>query len=267
MNAAYGFVVALRETIEAALVIGIVLGCLARIGRTGLKRYIWYGVVAAGLASVALAEISIALGGAMHGAAERVFESGMLLLAVAVLTSMIVWMQRQSRTIKADITARVAATVRGPALNLALLSFVMTFREGVETVILLRGAMAVGPSGGGLPGATLGMAAALAFALLFFRSAKRMDLRRFFTVSGYLMLIFAAGLLANWVDAMETAGILPAVLEPLWDTNRLIAGGGTAGSFLHALLGYDPRPSLSQVLVWGGYLAGFGSWYRRGINV
>src|SRR5512136_1237641 len=136
-----GIIIGLREGLEAALVVGIILGYLVKIGNSGLRRYVYGGTAGAFAASSALAGILFALGAEFAGPAEAAFEGFALILAVIVLTSMVFWMMKASKNISVQVQQRIDAYLNGSKLlGLVLLSFLVVFREGVETALLMFGA-------------------------------------------------------------------------------------------------------------------------------
>lgn len=247
--------VMLREGLEAALIVAILLGYLRKIGQSRHVRYVWSGVAAAAVASAALAALFRLLVGGFEGRAEAVFEGLVLLAAVAVLTSMILWMQSQARHIKGDLEQRVEhALSTGQLLGLFSLAFVAVLREGVESVLFLAAVFIVEPNAGAVVGALLGLLGAVLLAHLMFRASVRLDLRRFFFYTGLLLVLVAAGLLASGIHELQEAGVLPALAGPVWDTSAVLDEQSVAGSFLKALLGYHADPSLLEVLGWLAYV-------------
>lgn len=245
----------LREGIEAALIVAILLGYLRKIGQSHHARYVWGGVAAAVLASAALAVLFRLLFGGFEGRAEEIFEGVVMLTAVAVLTSMILWMQSQARHIKGQLERRLQhALSSGQLVGISSLAFVAVLREGVESILFLGAVFILEPSAGAMTGALIGLVGAIALAHLMFRASVRLDLHRFFFYTGLLLVLVAAGLLASGIHELQEAGVLPVFVEHVWNINGVIAEKGTVGSFLKALFGYNADPSLLEVLGWLAYM-------------
>jgi high-affinity iron transporter len=243
-----------REGLEAALIVGIVIGYLVKIGQTGQIRLAWAGVGAAALASALVAFGITAIGAKLEGRAEEIFEGTAMFLAVAVLTWMIFWMRSQARTLKASLEKDIQSAVSsGQAWGLFGLTFVAVFREGVETALLL-GASALAADGlSTLLGALLGLMLAAGLGWAIYASTVRLNLRLFFNVTSVLLLFFAAGLLAHGVHEYQEAGLLPMTIEHVWDINPLLNETSTVGEIFKALFGYNGNPSLLEVVSYVAY--------------
>ncbi|HWI51167.1 MAG TPA: FTR1 family protein [Symbiobacteriaceae bacterium] len=262
----YSFLITLREGLEAALIIGILAAYLVRVGRREGIRPVAAGVVLALVASLAGGLAVRMIIGGLKGAAMEVFEGGMMLLATAMLTYMIIWMQRQARHMKENLQGRLETALgSGSALALGTLAFTVVAREGLETVLFLAaGAGAAGSASAYVGGAVLGGVTAALLGLLLYRGTLRLNLRAFFTATGWLLIIFAAGMLANGFKELQEAGILPVVIGQVWDTYELLPDTTALGRMLGALLGYDAAPSLMQVAGYFGYLILAGAAFLAG---
>jgi high-affinity iron transporter len=245
------FIILFRETLEAALVIGIVLGYLVRSGQSEYRKSVYLGL-AAGVAASVLGALGFQLlAGGFSGRAEEIFEGITMLAGAILLTTLIVWMIRKSAK-SAELERKVANRIDGTRrAGLFLLVFFAVLREGIEAVIFLSAArFASGENN--LVGAGLGLAVAVVLGLLLFRGALRVNLRSFFT----------AGLMAGGVHELQEAGLIPIVLEQVWDINPSLVGdgypvlheNGLLGSLAKGLFGYNGNPSLIEVLVYVIYL-------------
>ncbi|MHB8917821.1 MAG: FTR1 family iron permease [Desulfocucumaceae bacterium] len=252
------FFITLREGLEAALIIGIILGYLHKTGQGQFNRQVYLGAAGAVLASVltAAAFESLLGGFEMH---EELFEGIFMLLAVGMLTPMIIWMHNNSRSIKSNLERQVRSAVAGSQIfGLAAISFLSVYREGVETVLFMKAAALNGGSWPAMAGGTLGILAAVVLAVLIFRGTARLNLGTFFRVTGIILVFFAAGLTAHGIHELQEAGVLPVLIEHLWNTNGIINEKGLAGSFLKSLVGYNGDPSLLEVIGWSLYMAAVG---------
>jgi high-affinity iron transporter len=247
--------ITLREGLEAALIVGIVLGVLRKLGRADRSRPVWAGVVAAVAVSIVVGLVLNALGVAFEGRSEEIFEGVAMLLAAGVLTWMIFWMQRQGRQIQTELEFDVRqATATGSAWALFSLAFVAVVREGIETALFLTAAAFNATPAQTVVGGALGLAVAIALGWLIFAAGNRLDVRSFFRATSVLLILFAAGLVAHGVHELQEAALLPTVVEHVWDVNHVLDEGGTVGTFLQALFGYNGNPSLLEVFSYLGYL-------------
>lgn len=265
----YAFVVTLREGLEAALILGILLAYLHRLGRREGTRPIWAGTGAALAVSLIGGLLLHSLAGELSGKVLELFEGLTMLLAVAILTYMILWMQRQARRLKAELHERVdQALATGSRVALAALAFTVVGREGLETALFLVAGSLKAESG--LAYALAGMAGGVIAAFLgylLYQGTLRLNLQLFFTVTGVLLIVFAAGLLSNGLKELQEAGIAPALIPHVWDTYDILQDNTVVGRLLSTLFGYDPSPSLLQVLAYVTYLAGFLTYYLKGMTL
>jgi high-affinity iron transporter len=256
--------IALREGVEMALVVGIVLAYLGQTGTMRAARWVWSGVGAAALVSVAFFSILLALHAEFEGATEQIFEGVTMTLAAAFLTWMIFWMLRNARYLKAELHRGVEAALSrgGAAWGLFLLVFFAVVREGVELVLLLYAA----PGEGKLVGTILGLAIAVGIGVAIYAFGRRIDLRTFFRVTSALLILFAAGLLAHAAHEFAEAGILAAIEGPkLWSTKALMPDNSGVGSILRALFGYQDEPTVLELVTYVGYFAGIWLLWRSGL--
>lgn len=213
-------VITLREGLEAALLVGIVLALLVRTGAGGRARTLWAGVGAALVVSLGAGALLFATGAELQGAAEVLFESLAMVAAAAILTWMIFWMRRRSRTMTQDLGDRVDGALADGGAALFWLGFVIVVREGLETALFLFAS--VGDTGGvaELAGALAGLAIATLIGLAAYRGSLRLDLRRVFAVLNVVLIAFGAYLIWGAVaelgelvggEAAEIAGPVAAV--------------------------------------------------------
>lgn len=248
-----GFLITFRETLEAALVIGIVLAYLVKISQPQYKKFVWWGILFGILASLAGAIIFTALFGGLTGRTEEIFEGTLMFVAAGLLTTMIFWMMRQGRYVAQHLEKQVSKEISEQhAVGILALVFFAVLREGVETVIFLGAASRV--EGFSILGPLLGVGTALVVSWLFFWGATKLRIGRFFQITSIILILFAAGLIAYGIHEFQEAGILPIFIEHLWDVNWLIDEKGGLGSILKALFGYNGNPSLLEVASWAVYL-------------
>ncbi len=254
----FSFLVTVREGVEISLVVAIVLGYLARTGNRQHFRPIWIGVGAAAAVAVAFGAVLHFTASGLSGAALEAFEGLTMLSAVIVLTWMVFWMRKQSASLGRALREEVDAAVAGGSLvALVGLAFSVVIREGFETVLFLfagstaaRSDAAVGFLGGGV----LGFAVAGVVGYVVYRGAHRLPLKQFFAVSGIVVVVLAAGLLSNGLAELMESGLIPRLGPRPWDTDGLIPAASVLGRFLHTLVGYDPAPTVGQVVAYFGYV-------------
>jgi high-affinity iron transporter len=248
------FLLSLREGIEAALIIGIVLGALRKLNRTEMAPIVWYGTLSAIFVSLITGVLLTAFGLSLEGAAEQIFEGIAMLLAASVLTWMIFWMNRQARSLRGELEAGVhRATSEGGARALFSLAFLAVVREGIELALFLTAATFATDAQSTILGTLLGLGVAILLGWSLFASTVRLNLRRFFQITGLLLVLFAAGLVAHGVHEFNEVGWIPSVVEHVWDVNPILDENSTLGLMLKALFGYNGNPSLTEVLAYFAY--------------
>lgn len=263
------FIITLREGLEMALIVAIVLAYLHKIGRDSDARSVWLGtLVAAGVAAAAGALI-FAIVGELEGKAEEIVEGAVALAAAGVLTWMVFWMRRQARHIKGELHRRVdEALASGSTLALAGIAFFAILREGLETALFLLGSSVGNDSSlEQFIGGVIGLVIAAAIGYLFYRGSDRVNLRSFFTITGGLILLFAAGLLAKGVHEFQEAGVIGTMNEHVWNLEHvgwLNPSTSRLAEFLQGLFGWNPAPSLEMIVVYVAYLIPVGSTFFSG---
>jgi high-affinity iron transporter len=262
--------ITLREGLEAALIIGIILAYLVRTDNRQAFKHVWFGVSLAVAVSFLAGAAIFLLAGELSGQAEEIFEGFAMFVAAGVLTWMIFWMRKQAVNIKAHLHAQIQSVLTGgSALGLVILAFVVVVREGIETVLFLFAATRVAES----PvlftvGGFLGLAMAIGIGYSIYKGTSRLNLRTFFNTTSIVLIVFAAGLLAHGVHELHEAGIIPPVVEHVWDVNHILPEKSTFGRFLTAIIGYNANPSLVEVLTYFAYLTlALGIYFRPFVAV
>jgi high-affinity iron transporter len=248
-----------REGFEAALVVAIVFAYLRKLGRLDLARAVWAGVAAAVAISFALGIVVRLTVGELEGVARMRAFAAIALAAAAVLTWMIFWMRRQSRLIKGDLEHRVDAALASENIGFALagVALVAVVREGIEAALFLLAAGADESGVSVIAGALIGLTIASVLAYLVYWGGRKMPMKAFFTVTGVVLIVFAAGLVAKAVMFLQVSADLGSYnLNGVYDLTsvRLLTNESEFGKFLGAMFGWDPRPSIEQVVAWLAYL-------------
>ncbi|MCB0104172.1 MAG: FTR1 family protein [Anaerolineales bacterium] len=257
------FLLSLREGLEAALIIGIVFGALQKIRRTDLAPALWMGTLAALGVSILTAVILTLFGLSLENGAEQIYEGITMLLAAGILTWMIFWMSGQAKNIKTEleegINKAVATTGKRAVFGLAFLAVV---REGVELALFITAAFFAGSSENvttniilTLTGVVLGLGTAVLLGWSLLAATARLNLRRFFQITGYLLILFAAGLVAHGIHEFNEVGWIPSIIEHVWDVNTIVDETSVVGELLKTLFGYNGNPSLTEVVGYFVYLA------------
>jgi high-affinity iron transporter len=220
------FVIVLREAFEASLVLGLIFAFLDKTGQRGRHgAAIWQGTALALVVSVAVGALLFAAFGELKGRAEAAYEGTAMLLAAGVLTWMVFWMRRQARTIGGALRVQVGdAIASGGGLALALVAFVAVAREGLETALFLFVSVRDTGLAPTAVGGALGLAAAVGLGVAFYRGSVRLDLRRFFLVTGLLVIAFAAYLLVGGLQELGDAGGGELLQQASWFAAVLFAG-------------------------------------------
>jgi high-affinity iron transporter len=244
-----------REGLEASLIVGIVLAYLAKTENRQYFRVIWLGTAAAVALSILMGAALFFTVGELEGRSEQIFEGIAMFSAVGVLTWMIFWMRKQAVNIKKELESKLAGAIAaGSAVGLASVVFFAVLREGWETALFL---FAISETSHPLVtsvGATIGLVVSITLGIALYMGSRKLNLRQFFTVTGILLIVFAAGLLAHGIHEFQEAGVLPMTVEHLWDTNAIVNEDTHVGQFLTALFGYNGNPSLLEVVAWVAYL-------------
>lgn len=259
------FLVTSRETLEASLVVGIVLAYLNRTNNQNYRKTVYYGIVFGVLASILSALVFTFFAGGFEGRAEQIFEGITMIVGAFLLTTMILWMMKQ-RHISKEIEGKVERHLVNAQpffshMGIFLLISVAIIREGVETVIFLNAVNYA--TGINFIGGTLGIIAAIIVGYLFFVGTRKINLKKLFNVSSVLLILFAAGLVARGFHEFQEAGIASGIITPLFDINHILSEKGIVGSFLKGMFGYNSSPSLLEVTAYVSYLGIIFYLYKR----
>ncbi len=251
-----GVIIGLREGVEAALVVGIILGYLVKIERPQLRRYVYAGTAGAFAASAALAGALFLLGAEFEGSAESAFEGFALILAVVVLTSMVFWMIKASKSISAHVQRRIDSYVDGSKLfGLVVLSFLVVFREGVETALLMFGAGAETSASDATVGVGIGLLIVGILGVGIMRLSWRIPLRRFFQITGVALVVIGAGLFATGIHELQDAFGWTLGSGLVYDLRAVFSSDQTnpLGYLLRGIVGYSDSPTVLESVAYVAY--------------
>lgn len=253
---AESLLITLREGFEAALIVAIVLAAARRGSRPELARWVWAGVAAATASAAAVGiTLHLTLDGLEGPARSNVF-AVVCLAAAGLLTWMIFWMRTHSRNLKGDLEHKTASAAGQSGIALAVVSFAAVAREGLETSLFLLSSTSAANSSDVLIGGALGLIGAGALGVLIYKGSQRVPMRRFFQVTGVLLVIFAAGLASRAVLFLQVSDVLPSWNLAAFDLTQQswLTLSTQSGRFLAGIFGWDPRPSIEQVVAYVAYL-------------
>lgn len=282
------FLIGLREGLEAALVVGILIAYLTRLDRRDVLPRLWIGIGLAVALAVGIGAVLTFGAYSLTFEAQELIGGGLSLLAVAMVTWMIFWMQKTARTLKRSLEGELdRALAQGGLFAIVVIGFVSVAREGIETTLLLWSMVqSFGDAPLALLGALLGIVAAILLGWLLSRGMMRLDLRVFFTWTGAFLVVVAAGVLAYAIHDLQEAGALPgpftasATIDAVtgtvgvgwagfpfgwaFDTSAAIAPGGPLAAVLQATVGFMPRMTWLQVIAWTLYVGIVGGFFAKG---
>ena len=249
------FLIGLREGLEAALVVGILVAYLVKTGQRELLPKIWIGV------GVAIA-VSIAFGAAltfgprgMSFEAQEALGGTLSIVAVFFVTWMIFWMARTARSIKGELESRMDVAIKGGGMSLVVLAVLAVGREGLETALFLwAAARATGDSIGPLIGATLGLATAVLLGIAIYRGSLKLNLAKFFTWTGGALIFVAAGVLSYGIHDLQEAGWLPGLDNIAFDVSEQIPPDSWYATLLKGTVNFNPTTTWLQLVVWLAYV-------------
>ena len=249
------YLIGLREGLEAALVIGILVAYLVRTRRRDLLPSVWIGVGVATAVSLAVgAALTLGPRG-LSFTAQELIGGGLSIVAVGLITWMIFWMGKTARYLKQhleDGMERAIAVGKGAILAMSLIA---VGREGLETALFLwAGIEAAGASTAPIIGAVLGLATAIALGLLIYRGAVRISLRVFFQWTGVFLIIVAAGVLSYGIHDLQEAGVLPGLNTLAFDVSNTITPGSVLGTLLKGIFNFSPTTTVLEAVAWVAYV-------------
>jgi high-affinity iron transporter len=242
------FVITLREGVEASLIVGIIAAFLVKEGRRDALRQMWLGVGIAVAICVAVAVALEVIGQDLPQKQQEGLETVIGLIAVAAVTYMIIWMRRNARGIKATLEGEAAsALAAGSTFALVGMAFLAVLREGLETSVFLLAAFqnSTDTTAAG-SGAVLGLFAAVAIGIGLYRGGVRINLTKFFKITGAVLVFVAAGLLATAAHTAHEAGWINGLQSQAVDLSWLVQPGTISGSLLTGMLGLQPHPTVIE---------------------
>ncbi|MFJ2782911.1 MULTISPECIES: iron uptake transporter permease EfeU [unclassified Streptomyces] len=250
------YLIGLREGLEASLVVCILIAYLVKTGRRDALKPIWIGI------GVAVA-VALAFGAGLEfGSQELTFEAQELLggslsiVAVVLVTWMVFWMRRTARHLRSELHGRLDAALQMGTGALVATAFLAVGREGLETALFVWASVRASSDGTYAPlaGVLLGLLTAVLLGWLFYRGALRINLAKFFTWTGGMLVVVAAGVLAYGVHDLQEARFLGGLADRAFDVSATIPPDSWYGTLLKGVFNFQPDPTVLQVTVWALYL-------------
>ncbi len=260
------FLIGLREGLEAALVVGILVAYLVKLGRRDSLVPVWIGIGAAIALSLGFGAILTFTSQNLSFKAQEAFGGFMSIIAVGFVTWMVFWMRRTARYMKTELHARLDTALAMGTGALVLTAFIAVGREGLETALFLwTNAQATGSTTQPLIGAVLGLATAVVLGYLIYRRAVAIDLAKFFTWTGAALIVVAAGVLAYGVHDLWEAGIIDFGTASAWDITSWYSATSWYGTLLKGIFNFSPNPTILEVVVWWAYFVPTMYFFARGL--
>ncbi len=258
--------IGLREGLEASLVVSILVAYLVKTGRRSQLPAVWLGVGGAAAVSLGFGALLTFGPRGLSFQAQEIIGGTLSIAAVGLVTWMIFWMASAAGTLAADLRAQVDEVEK--PWSLAVIAALAVGREGLEMALFVWAASkaAVGSAGstaGPLLGALVGLAIAVALGWLIYSGAVRINLRRFFAVTGGLLVVVAAGVLAYGIHDLQEAGVLPGLDNHAFDISEAVPPGGLLGTLLKGVFNFSPAPSVLETAAWVAYVAIVGTLFAR----
>ena len=250
------FLIGLREGLEAALVVGILIAYVVKVKRRDVLPRLWVGIAIAIAVSLGVGAILTWGPYGLSFQAQEAIGGALSIVAVGFVTWMIFWMARTARDLRHNLENRMDLALMGAGWGIIVLAFLSVGREGIETALFVWASVAA--SGGTwIPavGALLGILTAVVIEVLIYRGFVRINLGKFFTWTGGFLIIVAAGVFAYGIGDLQEAGVIPGALAKAWDISNVIPASSWYGTVLQGVVNFNPNPSWLQVIGWFLYLA------------
>ena len=281
------FVIGLREGLEAALVVGILVAFLVKSGRSDVLPRLWIGIGLAVLLSLAVGFVLTFGAYTLSFEAMEVLGGTLSILAVAMVTWMVFWMQRAARTMRTSLEHDLGTAIAAGGLTgIVAIGFISVAREGVETALFMWSIVrSVGGGADALIGAALGLLTAIVLGWLIYRGMVRINLRTFFTLTSAFLIVVAAGVLAYGIHDLQEAGVLPgpfaagAPIDPItglvavglgafpfgwaFQLDGVVSAASPLASFLKGTIGFSPSMTWLEITVWAVYMVAVGGLFIR----
>lgn len=249
------YLIGLREGLEAALVVGILVAYVVRTGRRDLLPALWSGVGIAAVVSLGFGALLTFGPQGLTFEAQEAIGGTLSIVAVGLITWMVFWMARTARHLKSDLHSRLDDAISAGKGAVAVMALLAVGREGLETALFLwAGAKATGASTSPLLGAALGLATAVVLGWLVYRGAVHLNLRTFFAWTGLFLVVVAAGVLSYGVHDLQEARILPGLSNLAFDVSATIPPSSWYGTLLKGVFNFSPATTWLELAAWVAYV-------------
>uniref|UniRef100_UPI00292F49BE iron uptake transporter permease EfeU n=1 Tax=Clavibacter michiganensis TaxID=28447 RepID=UPI00292F49BE len=249
------YLIGLREGLEAALVVTILIAYVVKIGRRDVLGRLWLGVGLAVLLALSVGAILTYGAYGLTFEAQEAIGGSLSIVATGLVTWMVFWMLRTAKDMRSELQGAVDRAIAGAAWGLVAVAFLAVGREGIETALFLWSAVqATGATTMPLVGAGLGLVTAVALGWLVYRGVLRIDLARFFTWTGALLIVVAGGVLAYGVHDLQEAGILPGLGALAFDVSGAVPPGSWYGTLLKGTVNFSPATTWLEAITWVLYV-------------
>lgn len=252
-----GLLITFREGLEAFLVVGIILSYLGRCNMKKCNKWVYMGVFLGLLGAFFLGFLfQIYYTGFESTLGELYLKVGIMGFAIVILTYMVIWMSRNGRNIKGDLEKNLERVVStGSMVALVLMAFLAILREGFETVLFLGALFGNEMDAPVFYGGAMGLVIAMVVTIAIFKGMRNIPIKKFFNITGSLIMLIAAGLLTNMIGILQDIQLLPVLKPAIFDLSWLMVDSSEIGIFFKALFGYTHNPSLIQVISYVSYFA------------
>ncbi|MEU3499142.1 iron uptake transporter permease EfeU [Kitasatospora cineracea] len=249
------YLIGLREGLEASLVVCILIAYLVKTGRKDRLGPVWIGVGSAVALAMAFGAVLQFGSDQLSFEAQEALGGTLSIIAVGLVTWMVFWMRRTARHLKSELQGKLDAALAMGTVALIVTSFLAVGREGLETALFIWTAVqSTGDGWSPLAGATLGLLTSVVLGWLFYRGAVKINLAKFFTWTGGMLVVVAAGVLAYGVHDLQEAGWIPGLGTLAFDISSTIPADSWYGTLLKGVFNFQPNPTVVQVVVWLLYL-------------
>ncbi|MCU7825869.1 iron uptake transporter permease EfeU [Kitasatospora sp. DSM 101779] len=249
------YLIGLREGLEASLVVCILIAYLVKTDRRDRLAPVWAGIAAAVVLSMTFGAVL------QYGSTQLSFEAqealggSLSIVAVGLVTWMVFWMRRTARHLKAELHGKLDAALAMGTFALVVTAFLAVGREGLETALFIWTAVQATSDGvRPLVGAILGLLTSVVLGWMFYRGALKINLAKFFTWTGAMLVVVAAGVLAYGVHDLQEAGWIPGLTSQAFDVSSTVPKDSWYGTLLKGVFNFQPDPTVLQVAVWAAYL-------------
>ena len=264
---------ALREGLEAVLVVVIILLYLKKTNQKIYYKYVYLGIILAIAASVVFAIIFSIVFGGFTGILEKIFEGITFIISGIFILTLVLWVSKEGPKMRENLEERLEESINTQKVfSISITTFIIIIREGIELILLTTGAASIGSLNqvSVILGSLIGLAISILIGLLIFYGIKSINLRIFFKITNIMLILFAAGLITYGIHEFIEAGIINPIIDEVWNIKHILPesfpDGNPAtpefleiiGALLKALFGYNANPALLEVIIYPVLLVSIG---------